>query len=45
MNFLYNNLELRDKRIEIIKEMIERWPEDKTLRDTLASIHANQERE
>ena len=45
MNFLYNNLELRDKQIEIIKEMIGRWPEDKALRDTLASIHAKQERE
>ena len=44
MNLLYNNLELRDKQIEIIKEMIERWPEDKALRDTLASIHANQGR-
>lgn len=45
MNFLYHNLGHPDKQTAIVKDMIGRWPEDKVLRDTLASIHAKQERE
>ena len=45
MNFLYHNLGHPDKQTAIVKDMIGRWPEDKALRDTLASIHAKQERE
>jgi len=45
MNFLYNNLGQHEKQIEIIKAMMERWPDDKTLRDSLASIYANDGRE
>ena len=47
LNFLYNNLDQNEKRIELFKEMTLRWPEDKMLSDGLASIYANngQERE
>jgi len=33
MNFLYVQLGMKDAQIEIIKSMVERWPEDKTLWD------------
>jgi len=47
MNFIYNNLRQSEKQIEIIKAMKERWPDDKVLWDSLASLYANngQERE
>jgi len=38
LNFLYNNLGRVDKQIEIVRQMIDRWPEDKSLRDALASM-------
>ena len=41
MNFLYNNLGLPDKQVNIAKDMIQRWPEDKILRDALASLYIN----
>lgn len=47
LNFLYNNLGQNEKQIETIKAMAERWPDDKTLSDSLASLYARngQERE
>ena len=45
MNFLYNNLGHPSEQTAIIKDMIERWPEDKSLRDSLASMYANDGRE
>jgi len=41
MNFLYNHLRQTEQQIEIIERMRQRWPNDKTLWDNLASIHAN----
>ncbi len=47
MNFLYKNLGQTEKQIEIIKAMMERWPDDKVHSDRLASVYASngQERE
>lgn len=41
LNFLYNNLGMPEKQIKIIEQMIEKWPEDKTLWNALASMLAN----
>ncbi len=40
MNFLYLQLGKSDAQLEVIKSMVERWPEDKTLWDSWASILA-----
>lgn len=45
MNFLYNNLGQTDKQIDIIKQMINHWPEDKSLWGIWTSILANGGRE
>ena len=45
LNFLYNNLGQTGKQADLVKEMIGRWPEDKTLWDTWASMLANGGRE
>ncbi|MEP3654600.1 MAG: hypothetical protein ABJO36_06870 [Litorimonas sp.] len=45
MNFLYNNLGQAGRQADIVKQMIERWPEDKTLLGTWASMLANGGRE
>jgi len=41
LNFLYNNLGMQGRQADIVKEMIGRWPEDKTLWDAWASMLAN----
>ncbi|HFE38748.1 MAG TPA: hypothetical protein ENK06_10095 [Gammaproteobacteria bacterium] len=45
LNFLYNNLGMPAKQADIVKQMINRWPEDKTLWDAWASMLANGGRE
>ena len=45
MNFLYNNLGMQGRQADIVKQMINRWPEDKTLWDAWASMLANGGRE
>lgn len=45
MNFLYNTVGQSGRQADIIKQMIERWPEDKTLLGTWASMLANGGRE
>jgi len=45
MNFLYNNLGQTGKQADIVKQMINRWPEDKQLWDAWASMLANGGRE
>jgi len=45
MNFLYNNLGQTGRQADIVKQMINRWPEDKTLWDAWASMLANGGRE
>lgn len=45
LNFLYNNLGLPGKQADIVRQMINRWPEDKTLWDAWASMLANGGRE
>lgn len=45
LNFLYNNLGQPGKQADIVKQMINRWPEDKTLWDAWASMLANGGRE
>ncbi|MEP6342488.1 MAG: hypothetical protein ABJ275_04165 [Maricaulaceae bacterium] len=45
LNFLYNNLGQPGKQADIVKQMINRWPEDKTLWDAWASLLANGGRE
>ncbi len=45
MNFLYNNLGQTGKQADIVKQMINRWPEDKALWDAWASMLANGGRE
>lgn len=45
LNFLYNNLNMPGKQADIVREMINRWPEDKTLWDAWASMLANGGRE
>jgi len=41
LNFLYGKLKMNDKQIKIVKEMIEHWPNDKSLSDSLVAINAN----
>lgn len=45
LNFLYNNLQMPGKQADIVRQMINRWPEDKTLWDAWASMLANGGRE
>jgi len=45
LNFLYNNLGMPGKQADIVKQMINRWPEDKSLWDAWASMLANGGRE
>lgn len=45
LNFLYNNLQMPAKQADIVKQMINRWPEDKQLWDAWASMLANGGRE
>ncbi|PHR94355.1 MAG: hypothetical protein COA69_01805 [Robiginitomaculum sp.] len=45
LNFMYNNLNMPAKQADIVKQMINRWPEDKTLWDAWASMLANGGRE
>jgi tetratricopeptide (TPR) repeat protein len=45
LNYLYNNLGMPGKQADIVKQMINRWPEDKTLWDAWASMLANGGRE
>lgn len=45
LNFLYNNLAMQQERIDLVKEMIGRWPDDKNLWDTWVSMLANSGRE
>ena len=45
MNFLYNNLGQTGRQADIVKQMINRWPEDKNLWDAWASMLANGGRE
>lgn len=45
LNFLYNNLKMPGKQADIVKDMIAKWPEDKTLWDNWASLLANGGRE
>lgn len=45
LNFLYNNLGQPGKQADIVKTMINRWPEDKSLWDAWASLLANGGRE
>lgn len=45
LNFLYNNLGMSGKQADIVLQMLNRFPEDKTLWDTWASMLANGGRE
>jgi len=45
LNFLYNSLKMPGQQADIVRQMINRWPEDKTLWDTWASMLANGGRE
>lgn len=45
LNFMYNNLNMPAKQADIVKQMINRWPEDKQLWDAWASMLANGGRE
>lgn len=45
MNFLYNNLGQTERQADIIKQMIDRWPDDKNLWDSWVSILASSGRE
>ncbi len=45
LNFLYNNLGMQGRQADIVKEMIAKWPDDKQLWDTWASMLANGGRE
>ena len=45
LNFLFNNLGMQGRQADIVKQMINRWPEDKTLWDAWASMLANGGRE
>jgi len=45
LNFLYNNLGQPGRQADIVKQMLNRWPEDKTLWDAWASMLANGGRE
>lgn len=41
LNFLYGKLKMNEKQVKIIKEMIELWPNDKSLSDSLVALNAN----
>lgn len=45
MNFLFNTLNMPGRQADIVKQMIVRWPEDKSLWDAWASMLANGGRE
>ena len=45
MNFLYNNLGQPARQADIVKQMIDRWPDDKALWESWASMLANGGRE
>lgn len=45
LNFLYNNLGMKGKQADIVLQMINRYPEDRTLWDTWASMLSNGGRE
>jgi tetratricopeptide (TPR) repeat protein len=45
LNFLYNNLRMPGKQADIVRQMINRWPNDKSLWDAWASMLANGGRE
>ena len=45
LNFLYNNLGMQGRQADIVREMIVKWPNDKQLWDTWASMLANGGRE
>jgi len=45
LNFMYNNLNMPGKQADIVKQMINRWPNDKNLWDAWASMLANGGRE
>jgi len=45
LNFLFNKLGMQDRQADIVKDMINRWPEDRTLWEAWASILANGGRE
>lgn len=41
MNFLYHTLSMTDEQTDILKQMINRWPEDKTLWEAWAAVLAD----
>lgn len=45
LNFLYNNLGMPEKQADIVKQMIMKWPDDKSLWDNWASMLGNGGRE
>lgn len=45
LNFLYNNLGMKGKQADIVLQMINRYPEDKSLWETWASMLSNGGRE
>jgi len=45
LNFMYNQLNMPAKQADIVKQMINRWPQDKNLWDAWASMLANGGRE
>jgi tetratricopeptide (TPR) repeat protein len=45
LNFLYNNLNMPGRQADIVKQMIQKWPEDRTLWDNWASMLGNGGRE
>lgn len=45
LNFLYNTLEMPGKQADIVKAMIQKWPEDRMLWDNWASMLGNGGRE
>lgn len=45
LNFLYNNLGMPARQADIVKQMINRWPEEKQLWEAWASMLANGGRE
>ena len=45
LNFLYNSLGMQGRQADIVKEMLNRWPSDKQLWDTWASMLSNGGRE
>ena len=45
LNFLYNNLGMTGKQADIVKDMIQKWPEDRDLWNTWAGMLSNGGRE